>query len=195
MPASSNDLLNDVRRYVTPFGVRVTLRALDIERPGEFDGPTVTINPRHDRRAAAFYLAHSIGSVVQWSTDFPRAQKVVTDIRAARAQPVENPDEFARALDAYRRFEEISSEHAVWMLQDAGHANAIGDYTVFFRADIAAMTIFHRTGRAPRWREFYTQWRRRAKAGDVWIKPFEPRPFGWFTPVKIETQEVMQERD
>jgi hypothetical protein len=80
------------------------------------------------------------------------------------------------------------------MLEQIGHRRAIRPYTIFFRADLAAMTIFHRTGHSPRWPEFYAQWKRRARSGDVWVEPFTPKPFSRFQPVRIEKQEVLQER-
>jgi hypothetical protein len=57
------------------------------------------------------------------------------------------------------------------------------------------MTIFHRTGKEPTWPEFYGEWKRKVAAGEIRIEPFVPRPFGDFHPVRIEEQEVLQERD
>jgi hypothetical protein len=188
-------LFRDLQRYITPFGIRVCLRTLDIEKPGEFDGLSITINPNYDRESACYYLAHSFGSIVQWSTRFDESRQVFGEIRRATRSRDSDPARLTTAIAAYRRFEETSSEHAVWMLSDAGHASAITPYTVFFRADIEAMTIFHRTGTAPRWRDFYLQWKERARSGDVWVEPFAPKPFGFFAPRKIDTQEVLQERD
>jgi hypothetical protein len=76
MDHPGTDLFADLQRCIESFGVRVLLKEMDIERPGEFDGLTITINPRHDHESACYYLAHSFGSIVQWSTDYERAQKV-----------------------------------------------------------------------------------------------------------------------
>ena len=174
--------------------MRVHLKEMDIETPGEFDGLTITINPRHDRTAAAYYLAHSFGSIVQWSTDFSGAQKVFDDLCDAKKARRQSPGAFEEALARWRAFEQASSEHAVWVLGDIGHGQAIEPYTVFFRADIESMTIFQRTGKAPKWPEFFAEWKHKVGRGEIRPEPFAPRPVPSFTPVKIEKQEVLQER-
>lgn len=189
------DLFGDLRRFIATFGVRVPLREMDIETPGEFDGLTITINPRHDRDARSYYLAHAFGSIAQWSTDFARAKKVFDELRHAKKKRQEKPAEFEAALEHYRKFEQTSSKHAVWMLAETGHTAAVKPYTLFFRADIEAMTLFHRTGKAPRWPDFYAEWKRKASTGGLWIEPFRPKPVSRFRPVPIEPQEVLQERD
>src|SRR5205085_3013657 len=149
-------------------------------------------NPSHDADARSYYLVHGFGSIVQWSTDFERAEKVFNEVRSAKRARRDDPERFERALKTYRQFEERSSNHAVWVIDQVGHRSAIRPYTVFFRADIEAMTIFHRTGHSPRWREFYAQWKRRVKSGEVWVKPFSPMPFARFEPKRIPPQEVLQ---
>ena len=194
MAARFENLFHDLSRYAARYGIRVRLEAMDIEKPGEFDGPAITINPRYAAEARSYYLAHALGSITQWSTDFRSAQKVFRDLRDAVSDRDRNPEKFTVALQAYCQFEERSSEHAVWALGDAGYAGAVGPYTIFFRADLAAMTLFHRTGRARRWREFYPEFRRLAKAGIIHIERFHPRPIPPFEPIRIDTQEVFQER-
>jgi hypothetical protein len=87
------------------------------------------------------------------------------------------------------------SQHAVWVLSAIGHAEAIEPYTVFFRADIEAMTIFHRTGKEPRWPDFFADWKESVRKGEIQVDPFRPKPVARFRPVRIEKQEVLQERD
>lgn len=188
-------LFHDLQRYIAGFGIRVPLKTMDVEKPGQFDGLAITINPVHAAESRSYYLAHALGSIVQWSTDYKAAEKVFETLRKATKGRQKDPERFEEALCAYQQFEQTSSKHAVWMLENIGHRAAIRPYTVFFRADIEAMTIFHRTGHAPRWPDFYAQWKRRAKGGDVWIEPFQPKPFPRFRPVAIEQQEVLQERD
>jgi hypothetical protein len=188
-------LFDDLQAFIESFGVRVVLKEMDIETPGTFDGLTVTINPKHNHEAACFYLAHSFGSIVQWSTDFARARKTYDDLRSAESHRDRDPGAFEIALARYRTFEETSSEHAVWMLERIDHANAVGPYSIFFRADLEAMTIFHRTGKAPRWPDFFAEWKRKIASGELHVEPFSPRPFGPFRPVRIEQQQVLQERD
>ena len=184
VPISLDRLFPDLEGFVVGHGVQVRLKEMDIETPGEFDGLSITINPRHDLEARCFYLAHSFGSIVQWSTDYEHAKKVVDDVRR----------EPEAGIAAYRNFEQTSSEYAVWILNDIGHADAVAAYTIFFRADIESMTIFHLTGKAPEWPEFFAEWQKKAASGEIRIEPFTPRVVPPFRPVRIRQQEVLQER-
>lgn len=186
------DLFDDLERFIRAHGVDVCLKVMELEKPGVFDGPSITINPKHDREAASYYLVHSFGSIYQWSTDFERAQNVFDALRDAKRH---GGRDFEAALEAWRRFEETSSEHAVWVLSETGHHDAIDPYSVFFRADIEAMTIFHRTGKEPPWPDFFADWKEKVTRAEIRIAPFTPKPVARFRPVKIEKQEVVQERD
>ena len=192
MTNRSGDLFRGLEAFISAHGVDVRLKEMDLETPGVFDGPTITINPKHDHEAASFYLAHSFGSISQWSTNFEHAQKVFDELRDAKKR---KGARFEDALKAWRLFEQTSSDHAVWVLDRAGHAEAIGLYNVFFRADIEAMTVFHRTGKEPRWPDFFAEWKRKVASGETRIDPFRPRAVARFIPVRIEKQEVLQERD
>jgi hypothetical protein len=192
MTSRPDDLFHDLERVISAHGVEVRLKQMDLEKPGVFDGPSITINPVHDRDAASYYLAHSFGSIYQWSTDFEHAQQIFDELRDAKKR---KDGRFEGALQAWRLFEQTSSEHAVWVLDHAGHADAIARYTVFFRADIEAMTVFHRTGKEPRWPDFFAEWKEKVASGQIRIEPFRPKPVARFRPVRIEKQEVLQERD
>ena len=48
-------------------GITVIQADLDDEVPGEFDGLTITLNRDYDPIERTFYLAHSIGSIAEWS--------------------------------------------------------------------------------------------------------------------------------
>src|SRR5688500_1628302 len=113
MASSARNVFEDLERFVRSYDVEVRLRDMDIETPGEFDGPTITINPVHNREASSYYLAHSFGSIYQWSTNFEHAQDVFHGLRDAKKGT--RPG-FEDALQRWRRFEEVSSEHAVWVL-------------------------------------------------------------------------------
>ena len=192
MVSPSGGLFADLERFVSLYGVQVLFRKMDEEKPGEFDGPSITINPVHNREALSYYLAHSFGSIYQWSTDFGHAQKVFEALREAK----KGPDSlFEPALEQWRVFEQTSSEHAMWVLREVGRGEAVDPYTVFFRADIEAMTIFHRTGKEPRWPDFFGDWKKSVERGDIRVEPFRPKPVPRFRPVRIEIQEVLQERD
>ena len=192
MFSSRADVFTDLVRFVGSHGIEIREKDMDVEKPGEFDGPTITVNPQHDREALGFYLAHSFGSIYQWSTDFERAQKVFNVLRDAKCGAA---SVFETALEDWRQFEATSSDHAVWVLGEIGHPDAIDGYTVFFRADIEAMTVFHRTGKEPRWPEFFTDWKEKVARGEIRIVPFTPKPVERFRPLKIAKQEVVQERD
>ena len=194
MSVAFENLFHDLQRYIAGHGVRVVLKTMDIDTPGEFDGLTITMNPTHNAEARSYYLAHAFGSIVQWSTDFKAAQKVFQNLRSASRQRVDEPEEFAAALESYQRFEERSSGYAVWMLREIGYQQIVRRYTIFFRADLEAMTHFHRTGQAPRWQEFFPQFKRLAKARELSVRPFAPTPIRRFEPKKIDVQEVLQER-
>jgi hypothetical protein len=192
MASSAVRLFDDLKRFIASHGIAIRLQDMDVEKPGEFDGPTITINPKHDREASSFYLVHAFGSIYQWSTDFNRAQKVFNELRDAKKAGNER---FEPALEAWRSFEQTSSEHAVWVMGEIGHGAAIDPYTVFFRADIEAMTVYHRTGKEPRWPEFFADWKIKVASGQIRIDPFTPKRVEPFRPLKIEKQEVVQERD
>jgi hypothetical protein len=188
-------LYADLADRAAEYGVRFGSKALPPETPAVFDGPTVTLDPSYDTESRCYYLAHALGSTVQWSTDFAGSRAVFDELRAAKGAPEADPGRFERAVAAHRAFEERSSGHAVWLLAELGHAWAVPGYTVFFRADLAAITEFHRTGVAPVWREFYPEWKRRAAGGEVEVRPFDPRPVPPFRPVRIPAQEVVREED
>ena len=192
MTSARADVFRDLQRFVRSHGIEIREKDMDIDTPGEFDGPTMTLNPKHDLEALCFYLAHSFGSIYQWSLDTRRAQLIFNALRDAKKT---GGTGFEQALQVWRLFEQTSSEHAVWVLGEIGHADAVDPYTVFFRADIEAMTVYHRTGKEPRWPDFFADWKRKVATGEIQIDPFRPKPVARFTPRKIEKQEVVQERD
>jgi len=71
-------LYADLDQRAGEFGVRVISRRLPPETPAKFDGPTVALDPGYDLESRCFYLAHALGSIVQWSTD-PAATRAVFD--------------------------------------------------------------------------------------------------------------------
>lgn len=188
-------LMADLRLRTESHRITVVLEPMDREQPGKFNGPTITLNPDYDLEKRCFYLVHSVGSIVLWSIDRKGTQKVFDDLRAAKKTKDREPERFAAALERFCDFEEASSEHAVWLLAELGHAWAIPSYTEFFRADIESMIIFHREGVAPVWRDFFSEWKERVARGEKKVPPFTPRPIPSFTPVRIPPQEVVHEID
>ena len=198
MTVPGGDLFEHLSRFITEHGVHIRERRMEVEKPGEFDGPSITINPVHERQACCYYLAHSFGSIYQWSTDFAYAQTVFNELRDAKAEREaggHDQGRFEAGLRAWRLFEQTSSDHAVWTLEHIGYAGTVEPYSVFFRADIEAMTIFHRTGKEPRWPDFFAEWKQKVASGEIRVEPFRPKPVARFRPARIEKQEVLQERD
>jgi len=117
------------------------------------------------------------------------------ELRDAKPEKETRPDRFDRALARYRAFETESSEFAVWLLADCGYFRVGGASSNFMRADLEAMSEFHRTGRAPIWRSFFQKWNDDVAAGRRQLVPFEPKPVPPFQPVKIEKQEILQRQE
>jgi hypothetical protein len=185
----------DLERRAGGYGVRVTPRHLGPETPAKFDGPTVALDPGCDPESRCYYLAHALGSIAQWSTHTDATRAAFDELHAAERSRQRDPGRFDRAVAEHLAFEERSSGHAVWLLADVGHAWAVPGYTTFFRADLAAIGEYHRTGVAPVWREYYPAWREKAARGEVTIQPFEPLPVPAFRAIPIPTQEVIREED
>lgn len=187
----ASQLLNDVCAWAAARGIRVDRRRLRPDQAGKFDGVSATLNSDYAAEELAYYLAHALGSVVRWSLSRDAVQAMFDELRAAKK---DRPDaaRLERAVAAYRAFEVESSEYAVTLLAEAGHADAVPPYTNFMRADLEALTEFHRTGRAPVWRDFFARWKADVAAGRRAVAPFQARPVPPFTPARIEEQEILQ---
>lgn len=191
----SGDLYRQLWKRAETYGIKVSEARLGKDKAGKFDGPSITINSDNNPQERAFFLAHSIGSVARWSLAPENSAAVYTELRQAKKHKEQDSDRFERALTGFRAFEEETSEHAVWLLNDLGFAEAVEPYTEFARADLDAMLEFHRTGTAPVWSEFFPAWKADVAKGRIVVKPYRPRPIPSFRPVKIETQEIVQEKD
>jgi hypothetical protein len=183
----------DLSRRAGSYGVRVLARALPRETPVIFDGPTVTIDPGYDSESQSYYLAHALGSVFQWSTAAAATRAVFDELHAA--EDARGSERFEHAAAAHLAFEERSSGHGVWLLADLGHDRAVREYTTFFRADMAAIGEYHRTGTAPVWQEFYPAWKEKVAREGIELPPFEPRPVPPFRAIPIPKQKVFREED
>ncbi len=186
-------LLDDVRAAAEARGVRVRQRPLGPGKVGAFDGLSVTLASGHAAEELAYYLAHALGSIVRWSLSRATVQALFDELRAAKEDRAD-AGRLERAIEAYRAFETESSEFAVWLLNDLGHGGWVPSYTSFLRADLEALTEFHRTGRAPVWRDFFARWNEEVAGGRWQVPPFQPTPISAFTPVVIETQEIVQKQ-
>jgi putative component of membrane protein insertase Oxa1/YidC/SpoIIIJ protein YidD len=198
MPVTAHgerSLYDDLRQRIESYGVAVRCEPLGAEQPARFDGLSITVSPGYDLEARSHYLAHSLGSIAAWLLDPGGTAPLYRELREAKAQRDVDLERLERAVAAFCRFEERTSEYAVWLLAEAGHPEAIAGYTNFFRADLAAMAEFHRHGVAPVWREFLAAWNGRARRGEQEVRPFHPRPIPPFEPRRIELQEVHREED
>ena len=148
MDAEVERLYKDLVKCAKRFGISVVQADLDAEVPGEFDGPTITLNHNYDAVERAFYLAHSIGSIAEWSLYPDRSHKVMGDLQEAKkGGRAGGRGPLKRALAAYLSFENRTWEFAVWLLEDAGHKGFLAAFTNFGRADMEAMQLFHTTGK------------------------------------------------
>jgi hypothetical protein len=176
------------------YGITVTEAPLGKDKAGQFNGPSITINTDNKPEERAYFLAHSVGSIARWSLATEASGAIYGELRQAKKHKREEPERFERALEGFRAFEESTSEHAVWLLADLGCSHAVPPYTAFARADLDAMLEFHRTGTAPVWGEFFSRWKQEVARGEKTVRPYQPRPIPPFHPVKIETQEIVQEK-
>lgn len=185
------DLVEAARRY----DIHVRLVDLDDDVPGEFDGPTIKLNKTYDAAERAFYLAHSIGSIAEWSLQPERSEQVMRGLRQAKAAAKTDANRLQPAVQAYLAFENRTWELAAWLLENLGYVNLVPAFTNFGRADMEAMRIFHTTGRAPVWKEFFAGWNEQVRHGQRTVAPFSPREIPAFRAISIPKQEIVQEDD
>jgi hypothetical protein len=188
-------LYRDLIRRSARYAIVVVERELDDEVPGEFDGPTITLNDDYDAAQRAFYLAHSIGSIAEWSLDRERAQRIMQTLGEAKRNKATDDEGFERALADYLSFETNTWEFAVWLIGEIGHARFTAPFTNFGRADMESMRVFHTTGKAPVWRDFFAEWNEQVRRGERTVTAFAARPIPDFQAITIPKQEIVQEED
>ena len=183
-----------VCRWAKSRGITVHHSQLKPNKAGEFDGNSATMNTAYSVEERTYYLAHALGSMIRWSLSLPKIQQLFYELRTAKKDKQIDPERLERAIDEYRAFEVESSEFAVWLLAHLGHAVAIPYFTNFMRADLEALTQFHRLGRAPVWRDFFADWNQQVAQGRRSVPPFSAKPIPAFGPKPIEIQEILQEQ-
>jgi hypothetical protein len=186
-------LLNDIVAWADARGIHVQQDALKSEQAGVFDGVSVMLNSRYGTEERAYYLAHALGSIVRWSVSQDAVQGMFEELRTAKEDRADAA-RLERAINAYRVFETESSEFAIELLTKLGHGDAVPAYTNFMRADLEALTEFHRTGRAPVWHDFFARWNHEVASGTRTVLPFQRKPIPAFTPTVIEKQEIVQKQ-
>lgn len=178
---------------IAAHGIDVHRRTLPPDIPAEFDGLSIVVNPVHDFEPLCWYLVHSFGSIAGWCLDLDGVKRMFHDLRDAKARKGDDPEGLEHAIERFRTFEELASCYSVWLLGNLGHEWAVRPFTVFFRADLEAMTIFHREGRAPVWRTFLPNFTRDVERGARAAEPFTPVEIPPFQPARFERQQVKQE--
>jgi hypothetical protein len=180
----------DVSRWAEARGIRTVERQMDAGKAGEFNGVCVTMNLRYGAEEKSYYHAHALGSIVRWSLSRREVQGMFDDLRDAKK--TNDHSRLEHEIERYRIFEIESSEYAVWLLAHLGHADEARPYSNFMRADLEALTIFHRTGQAPVWRDLFGRWNREVSTGYRQIAAFTPKEIPDFEPVMIDRQEILQ---
>lgn len=191
---SHQQLIARLETWAADHGIHVSEREMTIDKAGEFDGLQIVLNRDYGVEERAYYLAHSLGSILGWCLDRDRVQQMFDELEAVKEPQNQESARLESAIDAYRRFETMTSEFAVQLLVELGFRELVPGYSNFFRADIEAMTVFHRTGVAPVWREFFRRWNDGVRRGERNVMLFAPRPIPSFQPIRIETQEVLQQQ-
>ena len=184
---------HDVCAWADAHGISVRQQSLQANKAGEFNGVSALMNSEYSAEERTYYLVHALGSMVRWFKSKAEIQAMFNELRDAKKDKTDTV-RLERAIEHYRAFEIESSEFAVWLLENLGHAQVVASYTNFMRADLEALTLFHRTGKAPGWREFFTHWNEEVAQGQRQVPPFAPKPIPPFTPVRIEKQEILQEQ-
>jgi hypothetical protein len=192
MQTNFNTIYQKVRDWAEDHGVHVLERQLPHGKAGEFNGVSITMNGDYEAEEIVYYLVHALGSIIRWSLSRSDIQAMFDELRAAKKEGV--PTRLEQAIEPYRAFEIESSEFAVWLLYDLGYSEIVANYTNFMRADLEALTQFHRTGKAPVWRTFFSQWNEDVAAGRRQVPAFQAKPIPIFVPQKIENQEILQEQ-
>ena len=188
-------LYDALKAWAEARGIEVGEGPAGPEKPAQFDGVSVTVDPGYDVKARCWYLAHSLGSIVGWSLGPDGTRAVYDELRAAKKVKDSDPRPLDRAVQGFSAFEELASEYGVWLLEQLGHGWAVPEYTSFARADVEAMARYHRGGKAPVWRDFFADWQARVARGEQEVRPYRPRAVPAFRPVPVPTQEVVQEQD
>jgi hypothetical protein len=194
MHGTYEQVSKDVATWAGSHGITVHWHKLPPGKAGEFNGLTATMNSGYAPEESAYYLAHTIGSIVRWSLSRAAIQEMFNELRAAKKSKDADPARLERAIERYRAFEIESSEYAVWLLAELRHPDAIASYTNFMRADLEALTEFHRHGKAPVWHDFFARWNKAVAQGIQQVLPFTAKPIPPFQATTIEKQEILQEQ-
>ncbi|MDB5391422.1 MAG: hypothetical protein JWM11_7068 [Planctomycetaceae bacterium] len=192
MPLSFEQVYHRLRKWAETHSIRVADSSLAAGKAGEFDGISITMNSAYDAEERAYYLAHALGSTIGWSLDQTAIQEMFAELRDAKLE--KSADRLENAIMGYRAFENDSSAYAVSILNELGVPQLIGSFTNFMRADLEALTEYHRCGQAPVWRDFFSRWNAEVTRGLKKVAPFQAKPVPHFSPLRITLQEILQQQ-
>ncbi len=187
-----DDVYDRIQDWARRRGIETRDIALPVHKAGEFNGLSASMNRSYSVEERTYYLVHALGSIVLWSLDRTGVQQMFDQLRSAKKFRGNDPDRLESAIERYRAFETRSSELAVWLLIELQGSGIVVSYTNFMRADLEALTQFHRSGKAPVWREFFACWNAAVAGGHHCVEPFKPRPVPEFVPLAIDNQEILQ---
>jgi hypothetical protein len=185
-------IIGEIKSWCQSRGVEMQEQVLDSHKAGEFSGKLITTNRDYAAEERLYYLIHAIGSIVLWSKNKSSVQHMFDELREAKERKQDEPERLQGMIERYRSFEIESSELAVGLIMELGHSDIIPSYSNFMRADLEAMTEFHKTGRAPVWHKFFQEWNEEVAAGRRVPEPFSPKLIPPFCPVEIKKQEILQ---
>lgn len=191
MRDSLQDCYQAICEWATMHGIQVKGEELPPGKAGEFDGLNVTMNREYEAEERVYYLIHALGSIVLWSLNSAGVAEMFSELRDAKSKKADDPARFETAIAKYRDFEVEASKLAVWLFGQLGQRENVSPYTNFMRADLEAMTGFHRTSIAPVWSKFFDRWNHEVASGSRRVVPFDPKPIRPFQPVPIEQQEIL----
>src|SRR5712692_298866 len=89
-----------LKARIESHGVAVLARRLGLDTTGVFDGLSITTNTAYDLETRCYNIAHSLGHIVQWSSEYPRFKRLYDTLHAAKANKQAEPAALEQALQS-----------------------------------------------------------------------------------------------
>lgn len=187
-------LYKSIRQWAQLRSIQTEDCILPAGKAGEFNGVSVFMNRDYEVEERAYYLLHALGSIVAWSLDKIAVQELFTELDASKRDRMLAAQRLEEALKRYREFEDDSSQFGAGILNDIRFPEFIASYSNFMRADLEALTEFHRHGRAPVWRQFFSHWNDEIAAGRREPILYSGKLIPKFYRTQIATREILQQQ-
>jgi len=187
--ACSEDVLESLMRFVRSHGIEVGFVDDVPTSTGRFHGTSIVLNRLYETLTQAFTLAHTFGHCVQWAVDFDGCAGLYAAVARARAAGGEGLDD---ALRAFSRYETEATAYGLGALAATGNESIGAAFCLYSAADIEAVLIYHRTGTAPPWSEFFPEWLRRLTDSGAPFPEFPSKPIPPFRPVLVPERNVIR---